>query len=201
MTGTRARFDGRVAAALLVLNLLAHFVPFERPGFQPDDFGWLELARGGEPWSFVDTALHQGVRPLGLTLFMMEPYGLGLHETTQLAILCGTTSVFTLLAYACLAWLLPPGLAPLASLAFVLWPVKHEIYASQLVGVNTLAAILVVASGVLFARWVRRESALALAAAVAAYGLSLFIYEIGYVAPALFYFAARREGPRARGAA
>ena len=62
----------------------------------------------------MDKALSQGVRPLGLTLFMMEPYVLGLHEGTQLAILIGTTSVLTLLVYAYLggssqtAWLRSP---------------------------------------------------------------------------------------------
>ncbi len=201
MNGAPGRFDPRVAAVLLVLNLLAHFVPFERPGFQPDDFGWLEFARGGEPWSFVETATSQGVRPLGLMLFMMEPYVLGLHEGTQLAILVGTTSLLTLMSYAYLTGILPSHLAALASLAFVLWPVKHEIYASQLFGVNSLAGILVVASGLLFSRWIRAGGFLALAAALTAYGLSLFIYEIGYLAPILFYVVARREGPRARSAA
>ena len=201
MTRAPGRFDLRVAAALLVLNLVVHFVPFDRPGFQPDDFGWLELARRGEPWSFVNTALAQGTRPLGLMLFMMQPYVLGLHEGTQLAILIGTTSLLTLLVYAYLAGLFSSRIAALAALAFVLWPVKHEIYASQLFGVNNFAAILVVASGLLFRRWTRGGGALVFALALAAYGLSLFVYEIGYLAPILFYLVARREGPRARSAA
>ena len=196
-----ARFDGRVAAVLLVLNLAVHFVPFERPGFQPDDFGWLEFARSGEPWSFVDVSLSQGVRPLGSLLFMMQPYVLGLHESTQLAILIGATSLLTLLVYAYAAGLFSGPLAALAALAFVLWPVKHEIYASQLFSVNNLAAILVVASGLLFRRWSILGGRFALILALLAYGLSLFIYEIGYLAPILFYLVARREGARARGAA
>ena len=195
------RFDGRVAATLLILNFLVHFVPFERPGFQPDDFGWLRIARSGAPWSFVDKALSQGVRPLGLTLFMMEPYVLGLHEGTQLAILIGTTSVLTLLVYAYLGGVLTNRMAALAALAFVLWPVKHEIYASQLFGVNTLSGILVVAAGLLYRRWTRTMSALALIAGLLAYGLSLFIYEIGFLAPLLFYFVERSKGGRHRSAA
>jgi hypothetical protein len=201
VTGAPGRFDTRVAAALLVLNLVVHFVPFERPGFQPDDFGWLELSRKGPPWSFVNLSLSQGVRPLGSMLFMMQPYVLGLHERTQLAILIGVTSLLTLLVYAYLAGLLRGPLAALAALAFVLWPVKHEIYASQLFSVNNFAAILVVASGLLFRRWTRGASGFSLAAAITAYGLSLFVYEIGYLAPILFYVVARHEGPRARSAA
>ena len=200
MTEAPRRFDGRIAAVLLILNLLVHFVPFERPGFQPDDFAWLELAKSGPPWGFVDVSLSQGVRPLGSMLFMMQPYVLGLHETTQLAILIGVTSLLTLLVYAYLAGLFSSRLAALAALAFVLWPVKHEIYASQLFSVNNLAAILVVASGLLFRRWTRGASAFSLAAALTAYGLSLFVYEIGYLAPVFFYLVAKREGPRARSA-
>lgn len=142
----------------------------------------------------MDKALSQGVRPLGLTLFMMEPYVLGLHEGTQLAILIGTTSVLTLLVYAYLGGVLKNPMAALAALAFVLWPVKHEIYASQLFGVNTLSGILVVAAGLLYRRWTRTMSALALIAGLLAYGLSLFIYEIGFLAPLLFYFVERSKG-------
>ncbi len=185
--------DGRVVASLLLLNVLVHFIPLARPGFQPDDFIWLNLARQGQPWSFVDVGLSQGMRPLGSTLFMLLPTVLGLHETSQLLVLIVTTSALTALGYLYLRGLFPQPLAALAAVFFVIWPVKHEIYASQLFGVNNLAACLVLSAGLLYQRWARTSDRLALAIGVICYGLSIFIYEIGFLAPLIFYFAERRR--------
>jgi hypothetical protein len=184
-------FDGRALAGLLLLNLLVHFVPFARPGFQPDDFIWLNLARQGEPWSFIDLGLSQGMRPLGSTLFMLLPKVLGLHETSQLLVLVATTSALTALGYLYLRGLFPRPFALLAAGFFVVWPVKHEIYASQLFGVSNLAACLVLGAGLFYRRWAGTADRLALAVGVVCYGLSIFIYEIGYLAPLLFYVAER----------
>jgi len=196
----RPRSDRLALAGLLALNLVVHFVPFERPGFQPDDFIWLNLARQGEPWSFVDVGLRQGMRPLGSTLFMLLPAVLGLHETSQLLVLIATTSALTALGYFYFAGLFPRPFAALAAIFFVIWPVKHEIYAAQLFGVNNLAACLVVSAGLLYRRWAKTSSRSALGLGVLCYGLSIFIYEIGYLAPLVFYVAERRERTRPSGA-
>ena len=125
MTQTQKALDGRTLGALLVLNLLVHFVPFARPGFQPDDFVWLHLARQGEPWSFIGTALSQATRPLGSLLFMLLPYALGLHESTQLLVLIGTTSLLTALCHLYFSGMFPRPMAALATFIFVVWPVKQ----------------------------------------------------------------------------
>lgn len=190
----------RVIAGLLLLNILVHFIPLARPGFQPDDFIWLNLARQGEPWSFVDVGLSQGMRPLGSTLFMLLPTVLGLHETSQLLVLIITTSALTALGYLYLNGLFPRPFAALGALFFVIWPVKHEIYASQLFGVNNLAACLVVSAGLLYQRWARTSDRLALAIGVVCYGLSIFIYEIGFLAPLIFYLAERQRRREPAGA-
>lgn len=183
--------DRRVVAGLLLLNILVHFIPFERPGFQPDDFIWLNLARQGEVWSFVDVGLSQGMRPLGSTLFMLLPTVLGLHEASQLLVLITTTTALTALGYLYFRGLLPGPFAALATAFFVIWPVKHEIYASQLFGVNNLAACLIVSAGLSYQRWARTSDRPALAVGVLCYGLSIFIYEIGFLAPLIFYIADR----------
>ena len=200
MTQTQKALDGRTLGALLVLNLLVHFVPFARPGFQPDDFVWLHLARQGEPWSFIGTALSQATRPLGSLLFMLLPYALGLHESTQLLVLIGTTSLLTALCHLYFSGMFPRPMAALATFIFVVWPVKHEIYASQLFGVNNLAAALIIAAAIGYRRWARTSAPGWLAAALLLYGLSIFTYEIGYLAPLVFYFAERSRRPRAAGA-
>ncbi len=71
MTQGQKAFDGRVLVALLILNLVVHFVPLERPGFQPDDFVWLHQARIEPAWSFVDRSLSQETRPLGWMLYIL----------------------------------------------------------------------------------------------------------------------------------
>lgn len=192
--------SGRVVAALVLLNVLVHFVPLARPGFQPDDFIWLNLASQGEPWSFVGAGLSQGMRPLGSTLFMLLPAVLGLHETSQLLVLIITTSALTALGYLYLSRLFPRPFAALAAVFFVVWPVKHEIYASQLFGVNNLAACLVVMAGLLYQHWARTSARLALATGVVCYGLSIFIYELGFVAPLIFYIAERQRRRNPAGA-
>lgn len=193
-------FCGRTLAGLIFLNLVVHFIPLARPGFQPDDFIWLNLARQGEPWSFVEVGLSQGMRPLGSTLFMLLPTVLGLHETSQLLVLILTTSALTALGYLYLRGLFPQPFAALTAVFFVVWPVKHEIYASQLFGVNNLAACLVVSAGLLYQRWARASDRLPLAIGVVCYGLSIFIYEIGFVAPLIFYFAERQRRREPAGA-
>jgi hypothetical protein len=196
-----AAWDARTVAALVVLNLAVHFVPFARPGFQPDDFTFLHLARIEPAGSFVDTSLAQATRPLGVLLFILLPHWLGLSEPAQLAILISTTTLLTVLVSLLLSEHLPRPLAQLSGLAFVLWPVKHEIYASQLFGVNNLAAALIVGAALSYRRYLKTAAAPALAIAVTCYGLSVFIYELGYLAPLVFVAIERPQPRRLLGAA
>ena len=189
-------FSGRTLAGLLLLNLVVHFIPFERPGFQPDDFVWQNLARVPPPWSFVERSLGQPTRPLDWLLYIVMPALVGLNEVTQIAILVASTSALTALVYAFLAGVLPRSLANLATLAFVAWPVKHEIYASQLFAVITFASMLIVGSGLAYRKWVHSGSRPALALAVAFYGVSIFTYEIGYAAPLVFLLIDRPRRER-----
>ena len=197
---TPARVDLRVLALLALLNVLVHFIPLARPGFQPDDFLFLHRARVEPAWSFVEASLSQPTRPLGFLLFILLPYLLGLSEPAQLTVLITTTTLLTVLTYVLLVDLLPRPVANLAALAFVVWPVKHEMYASQLFGVNNLAGVLIVAAALFYRRWSRNSRPLALVLAVCCYGLSILIYELGYLAPLLFWLLDSKR-PRATGAA
>ncbi len=201
MADTRKQVDSRVMFGLLLLNLAVHFVPFERPGFQPDDFHFLHNARVEPAWSFVEISMAQATRPLGFLLYILTPKMLGLHQPGQLAVLVVTTSLLTGLVYVQLVGALPRNVANLAALAFVVWPVKHEIYASQFLGVINLAGALIVGSALLYKRWARTSSAASLGLAVICYGLSIFTYEIGYLAPLVFYLVGRAERPRPYGVA
>lgn len=192
---------GRVLASLLVLNILVHFVPFERPGFQADDFLFLHRARIEPPWSFIDVSLSQATRPLGFLLFILVPRQLGLFEPSQLVVLVATTTLLTALVYLLLAGLLPKPMARLAALVFVVWPVKHEIYSSQLFGVNNLAGALIVGSALLYRRSARTSSPWTLALAIVCYGLSIFTYEVGYLAPLVVYLIDRPVRSRLYGLA
>ena len=181
------------AATLVALNILVHFVPFERPGFQPDDYVWRHLSTDPSTGAFNTAGLTQGIRPLGSTLFMAIPFVFGLNEPAQLAILIATTSLLTVLAYLYLDGLLGESTAALASLIFVLWPVKHELYGSQLMAVVTTAGCLILAAGLTFRRWMQRGERSFLLAAVLLYTASILTYEIGYLAPLVFYWF-EREG-------
>ena len=186
------------AAVLLVLNVVVHFVPLERPGFQPDDYVWLHLSRDPSTGAFNTAGATQGVRPLGSTLFMAIPFLFGLNESAQLAILITATSLLTVLGYAYLLGVMGESLAALAALLFVVWPVKHELYGSQLMAVVTIAGCLVLAAGLLYRRSVRHGGRSFLIAALVLYGLSILTYEIGYLAPLVFYWVERGKGPERR---
>ena len=194
-------FDPRVLAGLLLVNVLVHFVPFERPGFEQDDYFWLHLSRQWPPGDFVFVGLSQGVRPLGSTLFMLVPQALGLHEGTQLALLIASTSLLTALGYAVLSGPFSKHAATLAGFFFVIWPVKHEIYGDQLIVVNTVAACLVLAAGLLYRRWANGASGWPLIASAICYLLSILTYEIGFLAPLVFLMADRPVRSRALAAA
>jgi hypothetical protein len=194
--------DPRTVAALVLLNVAVHFVPLARPGFQPDDFSFLHLSRMEPAGSFVDATLSRATRPLsGLLSVLLLPRWLCLTETGQLAVLIVTTSLLTALVSVLLNGLLPRRQAQLAGLAFVLWPVKHEIYASQLFGVINLAASLILGAALCYRRYLRMGRAASLAIGVLCYGLSIFTYELGYLGP-LVFVAMEKPGPRRlRGAA
>ncbi len=195
----QGKVDRRVLASLLVLNIGVHFIPFARPGFQPDDFLFLQRARIEPAWSFVGVCLSQPTRPLGFLLFTLLPQLMGLSEASQLLVLVSTTTLLTALVYILLTDLLPIAMANLAALAFVVWPVKHEVYASQLFGVHNLVAVLIVSSALLYRRWTRTSRPVTLVLAVIYYGLSIFTYEIGYLAPLVFLLMERSARSRSRG--
>ena len=192
--------DLRVAAFLLLLNVALHFIPLSRPGFQGDDFLWARLAQRPEG-GFNLEGLSLRARPLGTTLFMAIPYVFGLHEESQLALLILATSLFTLFAYASLAAVLDRSMAALSGLLFVAWPVKHEIYSSQLMIVISIAACLALASGLVCWRFFTNGSRAALSAAALLYLASILTYEIGYLAPLVFLGLAAGQGVQGRRAA
>lgn len=192
---------GRTLAALLALNVLTHFVPFERPGHEPDDYVWLSFARAEPPGGYASLSLSQPTRPLGWLLYIMQADAFGLDPRAQLAMQVASTSILTGLVYVFLAGVFGEVTGRTAALLWVLWPVKHQIYASLLFTVIHCAAILALAAGLLWRRYARRPSGEtpALAGSLAVFTLSLFVYELSALAPVVFWMTERRA-PRGRSA-
>lgn len=191
--------DHRKTALLLVAaNLATHYFPPERPGFQPDDFTLLAVGRDHDLTGLLSIALHEPSRPLGRILYLGLPWLLGLRPGIQLLLLMGVTSALAVLTHTWLSGLMEERRARLAALMSVLWPVRHEIHASLLMVVPGLAAIMALASGLLFRRYIRHGGRAVLATSAAVYLLSLLTYEIGALTPIIFLATDGRPGERGK---
>lgn len=188
-------------ALLALLNALAHFVPPERAGHEPDDAVYVAMA-GGRPYGdLAATAVQDPSRPITWLFWLGLARAFGFEPAPQLILLMLVTTVLSWAVLALARLFLPETEALLVAAVYVVLPMKHEAYGTLLYAPVDLAAALYLGSAIAYVRFARSGSASWLTASALAYGLAMMGYELGAFAPLLLLALARIPAASRRKAA
>jgi len=189
-----ARRAARVIV-LILLNLAAHFLPFERRGFEADDYNnycrTLTLQRA----ALTSQALTQPDRPLFWWLNFEVARLVGLDAGAQLVAVVLTSTLLALSGFALFVEITGCERSSFWLTAlFILWPAHHALHGTVLLTTSTGVDCLYMAAATLFLRFTRTGGPAVLAASLSLYALSLFSYELGFLAPVVAWGVARAQG-------
>lgn len=115
---------------LILLNLLSHFLPFERAALAPDDYLFLSKAQNMSFSDiFITVLLENTGRPLGYLFIYTWEKIMGLNTTIGLIGIFISTSLLTIIIYLLMIQLLGhQSLAFLGASFYLLLPNKLELY-------------------------------------------------------------------------
>lgn len=179
---------------LLALNLLAHFVPFERAGFEPDDYSDLQRVLSIPPNPLLAQTWAQPDRPLVWWLKFEVARGVGLSPRAHLATVVLGSSMLTLVVFALFHEVVSRVRSAFVLAAlFVLWPAHHPLYGGLLFATVSAVACMYIGSATLFLRFARTGRALALGASLLLYAAGLLSWELGLFVPLVAWGVARRQ--------
>lgn len=174
------------AAMLLVaaVNIVAHFLPFERAALAPDDYATLVRIQTLKPVAMVREALRTPDRPLHDLIVMAQARWAGDNAVAGLWLVVASSTLVTLAVYGLLCQVLGgTGPALLGALVFCLLPNKLETYHTPIYfNMNVVFAVFL-CSLVLFIRHAQRGGRIALVGSALLYALGLFWYEVGFFLP------------------
>lgn len=191
-----ARREILLAALIVVgLNLLAHFIPFERVSLSGDDIGYLTIPppeRWGYAWSQMASS---GRRPLEVSYIALH-WIAGDRALLWVAPLFAASSFLAACVYLLMRQLLREPVGALLCTAFwVLLPNKAQLYHHLAYTYTHAVLALTVMSFILFLAYLRNGRTVLLVVSLACYTVTLFAYELGFLLPLVLVIA-----PAARGA-
>lgn len=183
---------------LLGVNVLAHFLPFERAALAPDDFAILASVRGLPLGELVARALRNPDRPLNWLVLFLQERLTGLNAVLGLWLVFVSSSVLVLSVYGLLRVLLRDrGLAILGATGYLLLPNKLELFHTPIAVNMNLAFALYVWSFIGFIRFCEQGRRGWLVGSLLAYLLAIAWYEVGFFLPAVCWvYAALRDRPK-----
>lgn len=186
------------ALLIILLDLLAHFTPFERASLTADDIQSLVLAPGRGRWEALRSEMAtKRARPLEVSYTLMG-WLAGENRHLWVGILFASSALLAVAVYLLLLELLGNrSLAGLAAAFFILLPQKQELYYSLVYAhINSVYAVIV-SSLALFLAHLRTRRPAFLWLALGGYTVSIFWYELGFFLPLIVLTAAllyRRGG-------
>lgn len=172
---------------LILLNIISHFIPFERRSLAPDDYGYLARFKKTGLLSLQSYFLKYPDRPLNQFVldlqskFIGENVGMGLMFTFL-------STVFVLIAVFFLLEQLfnDAFLAFIGSFLYCLLPNKLETYHSLIFfNMNTITSIYIL-SFLFFINFAKNKKWLYFFLSFFSYSIGLFWYEIGFFMPIVF---------------
>ncbi len=185
---------------LMIVSLAAHFVPFERVGFESDDHWILWRTQSTPRGDLADEAWSQGDRPLSWWLLFENARFVGLDRIRHVTVVALGSSLLVasvLLLFLEITLQLESG--AFLALLFVLWPAHYASHGTAQIAVGNrkaLAGSLVcylsgfvpiacffIWSATLFLRSARTGNRKALAGSLVCYGAGLLGYELGFFVP------------------
>lgn len=179
--------------AIVGLNLLAHFLPFERASLSWDDLAnmTLPLDPGFSHWKEVRSWLIHPSRPLVVSWVLLD-WLVGAHPLLCVTLSFLANSLLAVAVYFLMAELIGDRrLGWVSSGLFVLLPNQSQLYHYFVIGVHVSAVYAVTAAGLaLFMVYLRSSRRLCLWASLACYAVSIFWYETGFFLPVVAVLAA-----------
>ena len=177
----------RHTAVLVLVNLLAHFLPFERAmGRSHDDLAFYVTLLGLNGMSipaFLIKEMAVPDRPLQVCVYLLQLI-VGRHDVMVVTMVFLTSSLLTCAVYLLLRQLLEhPSLAFLGALVYLVLPNKLELYHTLDYANQNMVYTVYVASFFLFIIFTNTARARWLWCSLCAYTIAIFWYELGFFLP------------------
>ncbi len=181
------RFKNQLLLILLLVfvNLIAHFVPFERASLSPDDYFFIQWLKVLKPTNLLDYFAIWPARPLCLAYLDMQ------HKIIQDNPLAIVTFIFLVSVFVLILifFILKElfdnvSLAFLGTLIFSLLPNIIEIYHTPIYGITSNTAIgFYLSSLPFYIYFVKGGKNIYLFLSLFFYSLGVFSYEVGFFLP------------------
>ena len=177
----------RHTAVLVLVNLLAHFLPFERAmGRSHDDLAFYVTLLGLNGMSipaFLIKEMAVPDRPLQVCVYLLQLI-VGRHDVMVVTMVFLTSSLLACAVYLLLRQLLEhPSLAFLGALVYLVLPNKLELYHTLDYANQNMVYTVYVASFFLFIIFTNTARARWLWCSLCAYTIAIFWYELGFFLP------------------
>jgi len=196
------KFQRILQAVLIIvgLNLLAHFLPFERVSLAGDDIEYLTVP-SQERWEYARSQMAlSSRRPLEIFHILLH-WIAGDHKLLWVAAEFLASSLLAGCVYLLMRQLIGDPVGGLACTVFyVLLPNKERLY--HHLGYTHIHAViaLTVVSLIFFLAYLRTSRTVHLWASVACYTITVFWYELGFFLPLVLLIAAVPYGKKKMGA-
>ena len=173
------------AVMLLILNVTAHFLPFERAALAPDDYASLVRLQGSQ-FSLMDYA----DRPLNFLFLHLQSLVIGDSAFWGFMLLLASSSFLLISVFLLLNELLGDGISAfLASAIFCLLPNTLEIYHTAIFANINFALSVYLLCLFFYLRYLDSGRAGLLFASTALYAVGVFWYEAGFFTPLIMLVA------------
>lgn len=172
---------------LLVTNLAAHFLPFERASLGNDDYALSVKAIGLSTPDIFSLSIRQPDRPLAFALLMSQEKFLRDNPLAGILFVLFFTSTVLIAAFFLLKTLFNDlFLATLGSIIFCLIPNKLEIYHIPVYTPNSVAHLFYIISFIFMISYAKGGRALYFFVSIISYSIGLFFYETGFFLPLVY---------------
>lgn len=175
-------------AVVILLNLVAHFLPFERSAFAPDDYGFLWHAKNLSVKDIVIEAPRYTNRPLLYLFGFIQEKFVALNWKLGLVLVFLSSTFFTIIVFLIMLELLGDAfLALFGAIFYLLLPNKLDLY-HTLIYVNLTAAYIAYSlSFVLFIYFAKSKRQIFLFFSILCYTIAIFWYEVGFFLPLVLF--------------
>ncbi|MFH0772361.1 MAG: hypothetical protein V1933_07060 [Candidatus Omnitrophota bacterium] len=177
-----------LAALLILINVISHFMPFERAALAPDDYASLVQSGGMSYSDILRQAFKYPDRPLNRIILMLQAKLAGDNAATGLFLVFLSSATVLLTVFFLLVKLLGDNFSAfIGSMIFCLLPNKLETFHTSIFFNMNMAICVYLLSFLLFIVYTQDFKKILLIASLFMYAAAIFWYEIGFFLPAVIF--------------
>ena len=163
---------------IIIINFLAHLIPFERSSVAPDDFSFMLQSHG------LKYFIYEPHRPLQYIWFEIQSLIIGDNGNYGLILIFISTSLLSVAVYLLIFSLLEKKISSLFILViYVLLINKLEIYHAPAYTFSNLASIFYILSLLFFISFIKYNNLTYYLLSFFTYLIGIFTYEVGFFMP------------------